>query len=65
MRLYINGEYEGLYDLTEAPDQDYVHQRSCPGFDPEGTALYKVKTMSIWCGNYDTMGMLRFGVDAM
>jgi len=47
VRLFLNEEFVGLYSLMEAPDQDYVHQRS--GFD-QGEGLYKVKTMSLACG---------------
>jgi hypothetical protein len=57
VRLFLGDEYQGLYDLLEAPDQDYVHQRSFPGFDPASYGLYKVKTMSLLCdeGNEDNI----------
>ena len=56
VRLFLNGEYEGLYDVVEAPDQEHVFQRSFPGFDPEEYGLYKVKTLSLGCGNDDDPG---------
>ena len=56
VRLFLNGEYEGLYDVVEAPNQEHVFQRSFPGFDPEEYGLYKVKTLSLGCGNDDDPG---------
>ena len=53
VRFLVNDEPVGLYDLLEAPDQDYVFQRSFPDFDPTNYALYKVKTLSLGCGAYD------------
>lgn len=53
VRLFVNDEYVGLYELLEAPDQDYVFQRSFSGFDPTNYGLYKVKTLSLGCGTYD------------
>jgi len=59
VKLFVNGEYTGLYSLIEAPDQDYVFYRSF-GVDKtntastkppfaEGHALYKAKTHAIGC----------------
>ena len=50
-KLYINGDYTGLYSLMEAPDQDYVFYRSF-GVDTRAPnhAMYEVKTHSIACG---------------
>lgn len=53
VRFFVNDEPVGLYDLLEAPDQDYVFQRSFPDFDPTNYGLYKVKTLSLGCGSYD------------
>ena len=39
-KLYINGEYTGLYSLMEAPDQDYVFYRSF-GVEKQNTASTK------------------------
>jgi len=52
VRYFVNGDYVGLYDLLEAPEQDYVFQRSFPSFDPEYYGLYKIKTLSLRCGAY-------------
>jgi len=52
VRFFVNDDYVGLYDLLEAPDQDYVFQRSFPNFDPEYYALYKIKTFTLGCGAY-------------
>merc|ERR1712100_152471 len=30
LRLYLNGEYYGVYTFMEAPDQEYVFARSFP-----------------------------------
>jgi len=49
VRLFINGQYIGFYTLIEAPTQGYVMQRSFGVFDPEQTALYKLKTMINEC----------------
>ena len=60
VKLFINGEYTGLYSLMEAPDQDYVFYRSFgvdntntkstePPF-AQGHALYKAKSHAIMCG---------------
>lgn len=59
VRFFVNGEFIGLYDLVEAPDQDYVFQRSFPDFDPNNYALFKVKTLSLGCGEYDTDALQR------
>ena len=53
VRFFLNGDFVGLYTLIEAPDQDYVFQRSFPDFNPEIYGLYKVKTLSTICGNSD------------
>mmetsp|Transcript_45226 Transcript_45226/g.110175 ORF Transcript_45226/g.110175 Transcript_45226/m.110175 type:complete len:983 (+) Transcript_45226:54-3002(+) len=58
VRFFVNENVVGLYDLLEAPDQDYVFQRSFPSFDPSSYALYKVKTLSLGCDAYDD-GSLR------
>ena len=52
VRFFVNGAYVGLYDFIEAPDQNYVFQRSFPNFDPEYYGLYKVKTFTLECGAY-------------
>jgi len=52
VRYFVNGDYVGLYDLLEAPEQDYVYQRSFPNFDPQYYGLYKIKTLSLRCGAY-------------
>eukprot|EP00985_Skeletonema_marinoi_P002551 scaffold1055_cov146-Skeletonema_marinoi.AAC.1 len=49
VRLYMNGEYVGFYTLLEAPTQGYVMQRSFGVFNPEDTALYKVKSQLAQC----------------
>ncbi|CAB9516775.1 spore coat protein CotH [Seminavis robusta] len=51
-RLYINGQYKGLYTLLEAPDQDYVFARNFPTFDPDKYALFKVKSYALDCGSF-------------
>ena len=51
VRFFLNGDFVGLYTLIEAPDQDYVFQRSFPDFNPEMYGLYKVKTLSMICGD--------------
>mmetsp|Transcript_21905 Transcript_21905/g.47372 ORF Transcript_21905/g.47372 Transcript_21905/m.47372 type:complete len:935 (+) Transcript_21905:136-2940(+) len=59
VRLVINDVVMGLYNLMEAPDQDYVFARSFPDFDPATYGLYKVKTQSIGCGLYDEASLAR------
>mmetsp|Transcript_37688 Transcript_37688/g.82134 ORF Transcript_37688/g.82134 Transcript_37688/m.82134 type:complete len:838 (-) Transcript_37688:126-2639(-) len=59
VRFFVNDELVGLYDLLEAPDQDYVFQRSFPTFDPSNYALFKVKTLSLGCGTYDSNALER------
>ena len=49
VRLYMNGEYIGFYTMMEAPVQGYVMQRSFGVFDPDETALYKIKTQVAEC----------------
>lgn len=49
VRLFMNGEYVGFYTLLEAPVQGYVMQRSFGVFQPEDTALYKVKSQIAQC----------------
>ena len=39
VRFFVNDEPVGLYELLEAPDQDYVFQRSFPDFDPTNYAF--------------------------
>ena len=53
VRFFVNNEFIGLYDLLEAPDQDYVFERSFPDFDPDNYALFKIKTLSLGCDMYD------------
>ena len=50
VRFFLNEQYMGLYDLMEAPESEYVFARSFPDYDPENSALYKVKTASTSCG---------------
>jgi len=52
VRLHINGERQGLYELIEAPEQEYIYQRSFSNFDPTSYGLYKVKMGTGGCGNY-------------
>uniref|UniRef100_A0A7R9Z617 LTD domain-containing protein n=1 Tax=Pseudictyota dubia TaxID=2749911 RepID=A0A7R9Z617_9STRA len=59
VRFFVNGDYVGLYELLEAPDQDYVFHRSFPDFDPKTYALFKVKTLSLGCGLYDENALAR------
>ena len=61
-RFYINDMLMGLYDVMEAPDQEYVFRRSFPDYDPTNYALFKVKTNSIECGRYseDTLDLPMF-----
>jgi len=48
----------------EAPDQDYVFQRSFPDFNPSMYGLYKVKTLSFLCGDDEMNSRLpMMGVD--
>jgi len=49
-RFFVNGALLGLYDLMEAPTQEYVFARSFPDYNPSDYALYKVKTASLGCG---------------
>jgi len=52
VRFYVNGEQLGFYTFMEAIDQEYVSSRSFgESFDLENNALYKVKSLSIACGN--------------
>ena len=63
-KLYVNGDYRGVYTLMEAPDQDYVFYRNfgmentniastLPPF-ANGHCLYKFKTHSRNCGNWNS-----------
>jgi len=49
VRLYLNGNYVGLYTMMEAPTQDYVMQRSFGPYDPTKTGLFKFKTQAAIC----------------
>lgn len=49
VRVRVNWNNHGLYTLLEAPDQEYVFHRSFPDYDPTNYALYKVKTMAMFC----------------
>ena len=53
MRFYVNDVLLGFYNFVEAIDQEYVTARSFgfDSFDQHNNALYKVKTMSLGCGN--------------
>jgi CotH kinase protein/Lamin Tail Domain len=53
VRFYINNNPIGLYTLMEAVNQDYVFYRSFPTVNLNNFALYKVKTISRYCGQYD------------
>ena len=57
VRLFVNDDYVGLYSFVEAPEQDYVFQRSFPDYTSDEYGLYKVKTLSLGCGGY-TAGVL-------
>ncbi len=52
VRFYVNGKQLGFYTFMEAPDQDYVMARTYnyAAYDKDHSALYKVKTMSLFCG---------------
>lgn len=52
-RLFLNGEYHGFYSLHEAPDEDYVMQRSFGVSDPEKTGLFKMRDLLAEC-EFDT-----------
>jgi len=45
-QVYINDRLIGLYNLMEAPDQEYVFARNFPKYDPLNYYLYKFKTMA-------------------
>ena len=53
VRFYVNDVLLGFYNFVEAIDQEYVTARSFgfDSFDQHNNALYKVKTMSLGCGN--------------
>ena len=53
VRFYVNDVLLGFYNFMEAIDQEYVTARSFgfDSFDQHNNALYKVKTMSLGCGN--------------
>jgi hypothetical protein len=46
VNVYINDRLIGLYNLMEAPDQEYVFARNFPKYDPLNYYLYKFKTMA-------------------
>ena len=47
VRFFINGVAKGLYAFMEAPDQDYVFQRSFPKYNKANFSLFKFKSMAI------------------
>ena len=49
--FFLNGDFVSIYTLIEAPDQDYVFQQRFLYFNPEMYGLYKVKTLSMICGD--------------
>ena len=53
VRFYVNDVLLGFYIFMEAIDQEYVTARSFgfDSFDQHNNALYKVKSLSIGCGN--------------
>jgi len=53
VRFYVNDDLLGFYTFMEAVDQEYVSARSfgINSFDQQNNAIYKVKTMSLGCGN--------------
>ncbi len=53
VRFHVNDDLLGFYTFMEAVDQEYVSARSFGfnSFDQHNNALYKVKTMSLGCGN--------------
>jgi hypothetical protein len=53
VRFHVNDDLLGFYTFMEAIDQEYVSARSFgfDSFDQQNNALYKVKTMSLGCGN--------------
>jgi len=53
VRYFVNGDYVGLYGFLEAPDQNYVFQRSFPAFDPDYYGLYKIKTFTLNFGDFN------------
>jgi len=57
VRFFVNGILLGFYTFMEAPDQDYVMARTYNySYDKDHSALYKVKTMSLQCGNDELYG---------
>ena len=53
VRFYVNDVLLGFYNFMEAIDQEYVTARSFgfDSFDQHNNALYKVKSLSLGCGN--------------
>ena len=52
VRFHVNGEQLGFYTFMEAPDQEYVMSRNFDyTFNKDQSALYKVKSLSVGCGN--------------
>jgi len=57
VRFHVNGKQLGFYTFMEAPDQEYVMSRNFDyTFDKDSSALYKVKSLSIGCGNEEEYG---------
>lgn len=57
VKFYVNGKQLGFYTFMEAPDQDYVMARTFGySYDKNDSALYKVKTMSLTCGDEKEYG---------
>jgi len=52
VRFHVNGAQLGFYTFMEAPDQEYVMSRNFGyTYDKASSALYKVKTFSLRCGD--------------
>ena len=53
VRFHVNDDLLGFYTFMEAVDQEYVSARSFGfnSFDQHNNALYKVKSLSLGCGN--------------
>jgi len=52
VRFFVNDVLIGFYTMLEAPDEHHVLARTYGyDYDKDHSALYKVKTMSLGCGN--------------
>ena len=60
--LLINGVAKGLYAFMEAPDQDYVFQRSFPKYNKANFSLFKFKSMAIGGCAYVEESFILFSV---